>query len=115
MATRKYFPRWLPPTPEQGAALRRIRRRQRAVTAWWIALIPASWIVIIATRFGRAVRPLDDFLDCIWGRIHPPDSRDAMSAMRRGFLPENRIAVHLRAFQSAMRELRLVFDAGRNQ
>jgi predicted RNA-binding Zn-ribbon protein involved in translation (DUF1610 family) len=61
MATRKYFPRWLPPTPEQGVALKRIRSRQRAVTAWWIALIPISWIVIIATRSDALFVPLTIF------------------------------------------------------
>ncbi len=61
MATRRYFPRWLPPTVEQRAALGNIRRRQTVVMLWWIALIPAGWMVIILTRSDAMLAPLTIF------------------------------------------------------
>jgi hypothetical protein len=57
----RIYPGWLPPTPDQRAALERIRRMQKEVILWFAAFLPAGWIVALATRDDSAFVPLTVF------------------------------------------------------
>jgi predicted RNA-binding Zn-ribbon protein involved in translation (DUF1610 family) len=58
MAQRRIYPAWLPPTPDQRAALMRIRRRQTLILLWMAAFLPAGWLVIALTRSNVMLVPL---------------------------------------------------------
>jgi len=58
MSRRRTYPSWLPPNPREREGLLKIRRRQTFVIAWLMGFLPASWVVILATRSNSAFVPL---------------------------------------------------------
>jgi hypothetical protein len=57
MPTRRVFASWLPPTPSERVQLLKLRRMQRLVLLWMIALIPAGWIVVLFAPTDRLFVP----------------------------------------------------------